>query len=176
MDDKELRDTFNQFLNENNEINLEFHSTERNKYCYAHYPDSILVQVEKGGSRGGNCWNDNPSECYDREVDEIEEDIVNGLKYRIENLLENLHINTQSKEYKRNVFPDVNKTNEIGEKFYGEYYGNYRIEAIYGVKIKDILKEFLNEDEIEILEHSIENFIAEKKPELSGEIKRIRKN
>lgn len=85
--------------------------------------------------------------------------------------MEDLNVDTQSKEYQRNSFATVYKMNEVNEKHINEYYGNYRTEAIYAIKIKDLLEDLLTTEEKEVLEESLHNFILEKKPELLEEEK-----
>jgi len=171
MENNELKEIFDKFLDSNHERNNYFHNENSYRYFNANYPDCILIEVEKGGSSGGNCWNDDPSEPYEKDSYEIEQEIVIELKYRIANLMEDLNVDIKSKDYQRNSFATVYKMNEVNEKHINEYYGNYRTEAIYAIKIKDLLEDLLTTEEKEVLEESLHNFILEKKPELLEEEK-----
>lgn len=175
METEELKEIFNKFLESNHERNNYFHNENSYRYFNANYPDCILIEVEKGGSSGGNCWNDDPSEPYEKDSYEIEEEIVTELKYRISHLMEELNVDTNTKEYKRNSFATVYKMNEVNEKHINEYYGNYRTEAIYAIKIKDLLEDLLTKEENEVLEESLNSFILEKNPELLEENKTVKR-
>lgn len=177
MDKEELKELFDRFLEENYESNNWFNS-ESHRYFKGNYPESILVQVEKGGSSGGNCWNDNPSEPYEREVEEVESDIISSIKSRLYLLVDELGLDLKSKESRVTLFSATHQAmeNEVHEKFINEYYGNYTLESIFAVDLRELLKNILDEDQFEVLEKSLNNFISEKKPELLEELEEKKEN
>lgn len=160
MEYKEIKEVIDKFFIEND---------ERNHYFNANYPDCILVESEKGGYSGGSCWNDDPAEPYEKESYEIERDVFNELNYRLYSLAEGLNINLKSKEAQNILSVDFYKLNEVHERHTDEYYGNSRTDAIYAIKLIDILEQLLTKEEFEILESSLHDFILEKKPELLEE-------
>lgn len=165
------KEIIEKFLIENDEINRYFHNGNPYRYFDANYPDCILVEVEKGGSRGGNCWNDDPSEPYERDSEAIEKDIIYALKNRMSDLIKDLDIDVESPEARMSFFTNTYNlnNNEVREKYIDEYYGNYTHEVIYAVKIKDLLEPMLSHEDFEILESCLHDFIMEKKPELLEE-------
>lgn len=174
MEAEETKQIIDKFLNSNEESNNYFNNKSSYHYFDANYPDCILVKVEKGGSSGGNCWNDDPSEPYEKETYEIEQDISSEVKYRIYQLAEDLNINLKS-DKNRSLFSSSFRGDEVHEESQNEYYGNYRTEAIYAIKIKDVLENLLTKEEFDILEKSLHELILEKKPELLEENKKTSK-
>lgn len=173
MENTELKEIFDKFLTENYENNNYFNSESSYRYFKGNYPESILVQVEKGGSSGGNCWNDNPSEPYERESEDIEQDIISSIKSRLYTLTEELSLDLKSKEARVSLFSATHTAmnNEVHEKFINEYYGNYTLESIYAIDIKSLLEDILTKEDFAVLEQSLNEFILEKKPELLEETK-----
>lgn len=169
--DNTTKEIIEKFLIENDEINCYFHNGNPYKYFDANYPDCILVQVEKGGSRGGNCWNDDPSESYERDSEDIQKDITSEVKRRMSELIKDLDIDVNSPESRYSFFTNIfNLTdNEVRENYIDEYYGNYTHEVVYAVKIKDLLEPMISKEEFEVLESCLHEFILEKKPELLEE-------
>lgn len=169
--DNTTKEAIDKFLIENDEINRYFHNDNLYRYFDANYPDCILVEVEKGGSRGGNCWNDDPSEPYERESDQIEKDIIYELKRRMSDLIKDLDIDVDTPNSRLSFFTNTyNLANkEVREKYIDEYYGNYTHEVVYAIKIKDLLEPMLSKEDFEVLEQTLHDFILEKKPELLEE-------
>lgn len=99
MEAEETKQIIDKFLNSNEESNNYFNNKSSYHYFDANYPDCILVKVEKGGSSGGNCWNDDPSEPYEKETYEIEQEIFSEVKYRIYQLTEDLNINLKTEVF-----------------------------------------------------------------------------
>lgn len=156
------------FLINNDEVNHYYSNTNPYKYFNANYPDCILIEIEKGGSSGGNCWNDNPSEPYEKEHDELEKEIINAIINRVSPLSEELNIDLKSKEAKVSFFTHAYDAinNEVREKHTNEYYGNYTTEVIYAINIKSVLESIMHKEDIEIFDSVLYDFILEKKPEL----------
>lgn len=177
MKNEELKELFDKFLAENYESNNWFNS-ESHRYFKGNYPESILIQVEKGGSSGGNCWNDNPSIPYERDAEEIESDIISSIKSRLYLLVDELNLDLKSKESRMSLFSATHKAmeNEVHEKFINEYYGNYTLESIFSVDLRELLVNILSEEQFEVLEKSLNDFISEKKPELLEELEEKKEN
>lgn len=165
------KEAIEKFIVENDEINHYFDNNSSYRYFNGNYPDCILVEVEKGGSRGGNCWNDDPSEPYERESEQIEKDIIYELKRRMSDLIEQLDIDVDAPNSRLSFFTNTYnlENTEVRERYIDEYYGNYTHEVIYAIKIKDLLEPMMSKEDFEVLETCVHDFILEKKPELLQE-------
>lgn len=171
MDKKDMSELFNNFLIGNEKTNRYYDSNEYGNYFDANYPDSLLIKVKKGGSAGGNCYNDDPSEEYDNSY--MEGDIVYAITTSIEPLCNNLNIDVNSELVKSvlgglafMIVLEPMKT-EVHEETIDEYYGNCTIEGIYAIKLTEIVKPLVTEEEYKIFQERLETFIVEKKPEIS---------
>lgn len=169
--DNTTKEAIEKFLIENDEINHYFDNNSSYRYFNGNYPDCILVEVEKGGSSGGSCWNDDPSEPYERETEQIEKDIIYELKRRMSDLIKDLDIDVDVPDSRLSFFTNTyNLANkEVRERYRDEYYGNYTHEVVYAIKITDLLEPMMSQEDFEVLESCLHDFIVEKKPELLEE-------
>lgn len=178
MDKTELKEIFDRFLIENEKTNRYYDNSNPYKNFDANYPDCILMEIEKGGSRGGNCWNDNPSMPFEREDYIIENDISSEITNRIRILMDELNVKLDSRLVKLSIESlarnAINK--EVHETYNNEWYGNYTTQNIYAIKLGDLIRPLLTDDEDEVFQKRLEAFILEKKPELLQQNSSMRNN
>jgi len=93
-------------------------------------------------------------------------------------LVDELGLDLKSKDSRVTLFSATHQAmeNEVHEKFINEYYGNYTLESIFAVDLRELLRNVLDEDQFEVLEKSLNNFISEKKPELLEELEEKKEN
>lgn len=180
----QLKEKFEHLLIKNNENNLNYKRTNYDRFD-AYYPDSIIVEAEVAGSKGGSCWNNDGPHRYEKEQYEIAEDLASSLKSNTDGMLSELEcVGIKPNEIDLlkclQSLTENCPGNEVGEYTYNEYYGNYTEYGFFAIKLNSIFEVILNEEQLEIFKEVInkytnnENEKQEEAKRLKEEAKRLK--
>lgn len=161
QEDLYIIEKFEDFINSQNNTNKYYIDSYKVKEnCVG----KALLYVHVSGSRGGSCWNSDPSHEYSRDSEDILSDIAGELSSKFNDICKvigNLQLDITKLS---NMYADKLKDTEIAEKFQNEYYGNYTIYNLYAVNMSDFFKDILCTHDFELFTTALENVKAKEDP------------
>jgi len=148
---EELIEKFTDFITDTqktNEYTITHHKLRDN------FIGKYITEVEIGGSSGGNCWNDDPSNAYSvdssERADRLSENIISHFQYFLKDIgfVTDLQVTAQR-------LADDMVYSPFDEYSNNEYYGNYTTYGLFSVDLRDVFKKTLDGDTYDLFEKSL---------------------
>lgn len=117
----------------------------------------VFVEARVGGSRGGNCWDDSPSDSYEEDPTDIKSEITDELVGSFSYLFDTIEHTKMNLTNAAAGVAELIYENEYADHCENEYYGNYTRRNLYLVEMEDFLIKTLDTETFELFKTALNN-------------------
>ena len=117
----------------------------------------VFVEARVGGSSGGNCWNNAPSETYEEDTEDIKSQITDELVGSFSYFFDTIEHTKMNLTNAAAGIAELIYENEYADHCESEYYGNYTKRNLYLVEMEDFLIKTLDTETFELFKTALNN-------------------